>query len=1066
MVNLFKKSFPVALILLLAAAILVTMVFPLGAVFSASAQETYGGDMIFEQVVVSTADEAEAGVYRSIAAGDTFTVTYKLVKNDGFVEGWFTPAYDKEVFELTSVSVDSNNWTLFEDYGGAVLDEQTNQLRPMTAQEYLTDCNQKYDAGEIEDFRFTAEIRFADVRDANGTLSDHFMTLVYTARVDLVAPLTGDTDFGFGFDTSLDGFYTNAAMSGEALLDLRIKTGMDGDEILSEPISEDMYAFSVIAELDVTLAEDQTINFRYDETSSSYVLDLDDIALTFNVGDKAAYLADGGEIIYTFYMMNDQQQLVPITDNDGLPAVPNLTDVYVCATLPATEHFEGATSGDPVHIAIAPTYVDLPDLRLYDSMHGDSAFVYDNLYRIYDTVTYGTTFDLKQVVNDEEVPFAFPEAGESVLGDLVFSYARFVGGSSSGSVYENNPLAEDLLAVDTYRVVIRTADPVYVSFETESGELLSTLSIEVTVTKATLTLNAFVRGESSVNLVYGDAAPEASEFTYEAVGAFETGDALATLLGSLNVQISSLNPYHQFDDVGTYTYYAAAPSLANYTVNAGTPANLIVAAKPLTLSVEYEGGVATLRVGGIVNDDDVTPTYYVADVALAGTTYSATAEDYTLYVNGGALTAKVTPDAGSANYAEGTTTLACVYKVSFLPGEDFADAQEMPQDQYVFEGAHASLPAAPTYNNFSFLYWTLSGEEYVFTEEEVTEDVTLVAEWEKMIFSYKFRAIYATAADLLGNGSYALAWNDEAGKFAIQKTTLDDKVVAAATAPAASFTKGTVIPSAIDVGGFYLARWYKVVPQQVGDPLKTEEVLFDPQGSYENNEGAYYLAVMAIDIGAGDVNGDGYVSTNDLLSIRKFFTGTSATVINSEKQAWEAVLRTEPAGGYFYLPMWDVNGDGARDSRDIVTLREALATGYGYEIVQNTTADGVYCHGEQIAADSAAQYEGQVAFVSDVEGLDEQLSAGNGVILTQNIELEATVVDYEGDVFIDLAGHTITTDYLSLTSSGSITVKNGMLDVGELELISQDGVTLVNVTDGTGYDVSTDGTDPAVGWSA
>ena len=88
------------------------------------------------------------------------------------------------------------------------------------------------------------------------------------------------------------------------------------------------------------------------------------------------------------------------------------------------------------------------------------------------------------------------------------------------------------------------------------------------------------------------------------------------------------------------------------------------------------------------------------------------------------------------------------------------------------------------------------------------------------------------------------------------------------------------------------------------------------------------------------------------------------------------------------------------------------------------------------------------------------------MILTQNIELEATVVDYEGDVFIDLAGYTITAEHLSLTSSGSITVKNGMLDVGELELISQDGVTLVNVTDGTGYDVSTDGTDPAVGWSA
>lgn len=461
----FSKKLTFATISVLIVALMIFAL--LGVTYHARAVEQYEGEMILETSVVTTATESAPGVYESIAKDDTFTVTYKLVKNDGMVESAFTPAYDKDAFELTSFTVDASHWTLFNDYDG------------MTAAEYIADRNGKYAAGEIADFRLTFEINYADVRDPNGTLSDSFITIVYTARAALVAPANAG-EYAFGFDTTtLGGFYTCAAKAGDKLLELKLKVG--------------------------------------------------------------------------------EEQGEPVT---------------------------------------------------------------------------------------------------------------------------------------------------------------------------------------------------------EALGA----------------------------------------------------------------------------------------------------------EDYVIRV------------------------------------------------------------------------------------------------WTQTAFEYKFRATLSSA-DLLAGASYALAWDAQADKFVIATTPdpVSGDPVPALTADGAEFELGDAIPTATNAKGFYVKKWWRVIPQQVGDPELTAVTTFDVSASVETTDGAYYLAEMAFGIGAGDVNGDGVISTLDLLTMKKYLVDASSHATRTASDAWDVAYIDDASEAVLYPSAWDVNGDGRSDTRDLVALREALATGYGYQVVTGGTADGTYCPGGQVAGANAVVYDGYVA---------------------------------------------------------------------------------------------------------
>ena len=251
------------------------------------------------------------------------------------------------------------------------------------------------------------------------------------------------------------------------------------------------------------------------------------------------------------------------------------------------------------------------------------------------------------------------------------------------------------------------------------------------------------------------------------------------------------------------------------------------------------------------------------------------------------------------------------------------------------------------------------------TGDEETEalgaDTVSLAVWQQTSFEYKFRAI--DNVQLLATGTtYALAYDDANGVFSVA-TEIDPVSggpVPAESAAASAFAVGGAIPTASNVRGFRVKRWFSVIPQQQGDPIVTEVTAFDEAISIETDEDAYYLAEMVFDLGAGDVNGDGAVPVADLLSMKQYLVGTEFQVIATEAAAWEIVPSAEEATDLFYLPCYDANGDQSDDTRDLVAVREGLATGYDHVIVTDSTVNGVYRSGAQVARANATILAGNL----------------------------------------------------------------------------------------------------------
>lgn len=68
-----------------------------------------------------------------------------------------------------------------------------------------------------------------------------------------------------------------------------------------------------------------------------------------------------------------------------------------------------------------------------------------------------------------------------------------------------------------------------------------------------------------------------------------------------------------------------------------------------------------------------------------------------------------------------------VYVVTFNTNSPIVvEDQEVRNNQFAIE------PDAPTRDGYIFIYWTKDGEEFKFTEEPITSDITLVALWEQI----------------------------------------------------------------------------------------------------------------------------------------------------------------------------------------------------------------------------------------------------------------------------------------------------------------------------------------------
>ncbi|MBQ9370203.1 MAG: dockerin type I repeat-containing protein, partial [Clostridia bacterium] len=553
-----------------------------------------------------------------------------------------------------------------------------------------------------------------------------------------------------------------------------------------------------------------------------------------------------------------------------------------------------------------------------------------------------------------------------------------------------------------------------------------------TIAAKTLTVKTYIDEETEYELTYGDAVPAANLFTFEAEGIVE-GDE-NDVNGALEVQ--PVNAYTQYAGVGDYVYTTGVKSgstlNANYSLGTPGTAKIVVTAKALTLTAAYNGGTVTLTCGGIVNNDAITLTYSVDGVALSSNVYTAVAAD----VPKEEIVAAVTTT--NANYSAAELDLNAVYSVTFEFTEAFSTAAGLPAVQYVFDGQKAAEPAEPTFdNNHVFLYWALEDEEYDFATA-VEDDLVLVAAWEKMVYEFRFRALN-DGADYATGLYRELKW--ENGAFVLADT--------AATFP---FTKNTEIPTVGSIGAFRVTSWVKAVKVD-NEYTYTTVTAFDVLVSTETDADAYYIAIMTLDLGLGDINGDGSVTAEDIILMKKCLVGVKFTTITDAAAAWAKIGEPVPANGYLYTFLWDVNSDGFKDTRDVFIARAALATGHGYEICSDVTVNGVYHTNDVIVGPNDVAFDGQVVFVDDAEALGAALAAGKRVGMIADIALEDGAFITDKDIYIDLGGHTLSIGEFTVETIGTVTVKNGKLDIETSFTIDGSSIDFANVKDGEDIDL-------------
>ena len=1206
--------------------------------------------IVLDPSITATTATLTNGKYTVIRQGETVTVTYKLVHNDGLTEMLLTTAFDEEYFRLKSITTDGSYYSLLNDYGYSVYDEQNQEWSSVELNRagYIAAHNAKIADGDIDPntelLRFFLSLKGTiALSEAAGKTTDTFLTVTYEAAQDIY----GVAEFYFGLDMSENGAYTNAAADGDTLLAILYDdTKVASDKMVTllvmgvteVEIVEDQYLVlenDTVDTDDIALtwtkpvftgndnpyiADGGTVNYTfYTLENNEYValngdptvlgdyyvkatlpdtahylgcetgyvaitvkgateveivadqsivllIDTDDIELTWTKPDDdgATYLADGGEVTFTFYTKNGNNEYVPVVGNPtavgdyyvkatlsdtahyvgyttedyvaitvmgtttvtipedqsitfkrfgdyyfdesalektwtptgdpdpyladggevtiayytlegqtyvpiantnaGHPAIMAAGTYYAKATLADTTHYVGSETGY-VEFTVARMKTPVPELKLYAGETSATATGPDGLYNLKITmsnVTYGTTLTLKEIVNNEEVDYELPETYMGIIDDLQYFYQT---GVSPNTVTCDNFFLTQPLTVGTYTLYIQPRDARYVEFASNNGRV-DKIVVTVTIQPKALTVNTYIDEETEYELTYGDAAPAANLFTFTVEGALSDADAEA-IRAALEVQAAD-TAYVQYAGAVDYVYTTAVKSgstlNANYSLGTPGTAKIVVSPKALTLAAAYNGGTVTLTCGGIVNNDAIALTYSVDDVDLDANVYTATAADLLKEE----IIAKVTTT--SANYSEAELELNAVHSVTFAFTEAFSAATGLPATQYLFDGQKATEPADPAFTNHDFLYWTPEDEPYNF-DTAVTQNVILYARWEKAEFDYKFRALNA-------GGDYAtgiyreLSWDEGSGAFVLAEQGDPETF---------KFAKGDVIPVSGTIGNFRVASWVKAV--KVDNEYEyTPVTTFEAAVSTEEDEDAYYIAIMTLDLGRGDVNGDGRITNEDVIIMQKILVGVNFdpnffVELNSVATVWKDMDGFQVSKMYYYSFLFDVNGDGYKDTRDVLISRRAIATGYDRRIMSDVTVDGIYYSNQIIA--TIEEIGG--ACVNDEESLFAALNAGKKAFLTADIEIAddaqypnttrmVDVLNY--DVYIELDGHALTVnDFQLKAKNGSLTVKNGTIGFrntnGQIILASETGVYCSGVIHGlTGYEIIADGTEENIAVAA
>ena len=382
--------------------------------------------------------------------------------------------------------------------------------------------------------------------------------------------------------------------------------------------------------------------------------------------------------------------------------------------------------------------------------------------------------------------------------------------------------------------------------------------------------------------------------------------------------------------------------------------------------------------------------------------------------------------------------------------------------------------ATPTIEGYNFVAWTtLDGTEYNFSNG-VSGNTTLVASWDIIYYTIKFyndkttgqiidgvfvegaltyeligefRVPYGSFVSMIADPEKAANaiyeyefshWSDQqlgdaydvfntaikgdVNVYAIYSKTVIGKftvtyMISIDGRPYYEYLALTDVPYGTALELFENVDWF------VGDGWYLDRERTIQSGDVTPAQNIILYGAYNFDIGAGDVNADKFIDINDVILYRRWIVGGYDIEYVEPGTEWETVKSAgyDPTTKrYFVARVSDANYDESGDIRDITTIRMAITTGYGYNII---TGNGVSGESIVLALDT-------VPGVSEPDDLQNTLDNAIGdeiyIKLTSDITLtERLLLDSGKTVTINLNGYTLT--IADEQYNYGVVVKNGTL---------------------------------------
>ncbi len=217
-------------------------------------------------------------------------------------------------------------------------------------------------------------------------------------------------------------------------------------------------------------------------------------------------------------------------------------------------------------------------------------------------------------------------------------------------------------------------------------------------------------------------------------------------------------------------------------------------------------------------------------------------------------------------------------------------------------------------------------------------------------------------------------------------------------------------------------------------------------------DGETLNAEYFFNVGKGDADGDGYVTARDIIKMKRAYAGLETlNIIDDAEEMDQVWALRESTGAYntLFESALDVNSLDGLWPNDIVAVREALATGYDYKIIQFKATTGV--------TGQAVVYVNRVQ-VYTYDELVAAVTAGYPVDVMNDIDAATRTFDLDITLpaDIDLKDNRLTVMGFALntnTNGATLKIANGILyTVNGISVTAPNGNVIVSDVNGYSYD--------------